>query len=69
MTGYVVVPEVHTVMYVVLSKEEKHVPSGKLVSNHGIYNVVASLALTEVVTTELNCTDSVIHEGSLSSSK
>jgi len=36
MTGYAVVPEVHTVMYVVLSKEEKHVPSGKLVTTECI---------------------------------
>jgi hypothetical protein len=32
MTNYVVVPEVHAVTYVVLSKEEKRVPSGKLVN-------------------------------------
>jgi len=32
MTGYVVVPEEHAVMYVVLSKKEKHLPSGKLVN-------------------------------------
>ena len=32
MTGYVVVPEVCAVMYVVLNKEDKHVPSWKLVS-------------------------------------
>ena len=32
MTGNVVLSEVHALTYVVLSKAEKHVPYGKLVS-------------------------------------
>jgi len=43
MTGNVVISEVDAVMYVVLSKPEKHVPKGQLVVTTEMCNAVAKV--------------------------
>ena len=53
-TGNVVISEVDAVVYVVLSKAEKHVPYGKLVCTKEC--VIRGVAQTVVVITEFNCT-------------
>lgn len=54
MTANTVISEVGALVYVVLSKEEKHVPYGETVPVN-VYSYTRGFAQTEVVITRFTC--------------